>query len=98
MQRKKDTAVKEQDRPIVISTPAPRPKEPDGQSVSEQGPIQEVPEEVNARLLQRILLFAFVPVAFGLLLYPFFYYLKVSHLKSLLYQVVAFRGFLPTHF
>ena len=38
---------------------------------------EEVPEQVYSRILARILTFTGVPVFVGMLLFPFFYYLKV---------------------
>ncbi|KAK9824706.1 hypothetical protein WJX72_012556 [[Myrmecia] bisecta] len=39
--------------------------------------VDEVPDEVNNRMLRRILGFAGLPFATGIVLLPFFYYLKV---------------------
>ena len=38
----------------------------------------QVPQQVNDRILNRILVFAGIPVFFGFSLFPFFYYLKVT--------------------
>ena len=53
---------------------APRPAvgNPDAEEDAE-----EVPEQVYSRILARILTFTGVPVFVGMLLFPFFYYLKV---------------------
>lgn len=39
----------------------------------------QVPQQVNDRILNRILVFAGVPVFLGFSLFPLFYYLKVSY-------------------
>ena len=57
----------------------PKPSKPDTSSTPEPliAEHDEVPEEVNARVLQRILIFAGVPVFTGILLLPLIVYLKV---------------------
>ncbi|KAK9861580.1 hypothetical protein WJX84_000584 [Apatococcus fuscideae] len=56
----------------------PKPSKPDTSSTPETliAERDEVPEEVNARVLQRILIFAGVPVFTGILLLPLIVYLK----------------------
>ncbi len=59
----------------------PKPEisgDPDQPLIAER---DEVPEEVNARVLQRILIFAGVPVFTGIFLLPLIVYLKVSTLN-----------------
>ena len=48
------------------------------------GSPREVPEEVNRRILTRILTFSGIPVAVAMCLFPLFYYLKVRlHIRGL---------------
>ena len=59
----------------------PKPSKPDISGNPEEPLIaerDEVPEEVNARVLQRILIFAGVPVFTGIILLPLIVYLKVG--------------------
>jgi hypothetical protein len=51
-----------------------------------------VPPEITDRMLRRVMLFAGVPVVFGFLLYPAFYYLKVRSLVALRSSTLPLRG------
>jgi hypothetical protein len=48
----------------------------------EYGNAAAVPEVVTNRMLRRVILFMGVPVASGILLFPFFYWLKVRRLGA----------------
>ena len=67
-----------QPRPDVSEMQAPAPDRPSRPPRRESDDQEEVPEVVNDRMLKRIIAFCGIPVFTGFLLFPFFYYLKVS--------------------
>eukprot|EP01023_Acetabularia_acetabulum_P022719 TRINITY_DN22307_c0_g1_i2.p3 TRINITY_DN22307_c0_g1~~TRINITY_DN22307_c0_g1_i2.p3 ORF type:complete len:124 (+),score=6.94 TRINITY_DN22307_c0_g1_i2:108-479(+) len=63
------------------------------QEVPQQS-IQEVPQQINDRMLKRILIFSGLPVFLGFMLYPLFYYLKVvQHLDIPMWAVYVTQLF-----
>lgn len=54
----------------------------------EYGSTAAVPEVVTDRMLKRVILFMGVPVFGGILLFPFFYYLKASGLLAGYYPLM----------
>lgn len=72
------TQQQQQQQPPAASSTQQQPATLPGESGAGDDKYASVPQQVTDRMLKRILLFSGLPVATGLLLFPFFYFLKVT--------------------